>query len=204
MSSTTRDGTDAAIHYHIWQGVLNRYGEITQRNRISGYWRTRSSANQWLRKAGRRGAARPRVEQCENIGTCRARPFDASLQHYSRSVNRLTQKIVDTFEGHHFRINDGAGLLLYVHLWKNGGGETRKFVQTFRLRGRHANITLGPTSALTLEAARELSAAITSEVRERRRLLKEGLDGNETHAAFLDRMQELAAGAVKGEEVAAA
>ena len=50
MSSTTRDGTDAARHFHIWRGVLKESGECTQRNRISGYWRTRSSANQWLRK----------------------------------------------------------------------------------------------------------------------------------------------------------
>ena len=49
--SPAHDGEkNAAIHFHIWQGVLDTTGEITQRNRIGGYWRTRSSAKQWLRK----------------------------------------------------------------------------------------------------------------------------------------------------------
>ena len=119
MSSTTRDGTDAAIHFHIWRGVLKENGDLTQRNRISGYWRTRSSANQWLRKAGRRGAARPKVEQCEDLGTCRAKPFDASIQHKSSTVNRLTQGFVDQVKANG-QFFDGGGLILYVHVTKDG------------------------------------------------------------------------------------
>ena len=199
MSSTTRDGTDAAIHFHIWRGVLKENGDLTQRNRITGYWRTRSSANQWLRKAGRRGAARPRVEQCDDLGTCRAKPFDASLRNRSPKVRRLTQELVDTVEVDNSYVNDGAGLRLYVHTWVNGR-QTRTFVQQFRLRGNLNHITLGPASALTLEKARALSAAIMSEVRERRRLLSEGLDNGETNAAFLARMQQPAADAVEGED----
>ena len=197
MSSTTRDGTDAAIHFHIWRGVLKENGDLTQRNRISGYWRTRSSANQWLRKAGRRGVARPKVEKCEDLGTCRAKPFDASLQHKSSTVDRLTQGFVDQVKanGQFPRLaSDGGGLTLYVRVTKDGG-LVRRWLFRARLQGKSRHLRLGSAEVLTLDEARVVAAKVGVEFEERRRLLKEGLDNGETHAAFLTRMQQIAADA---------
>ena len=202
MSRIMRGGTDGVNpvqhHYHIWQGVLNRYGVLTQRNRIGGYWRTRSSAKQWLRKAGRRGAARPRVEQCEDLGICRAKPFDAKLQHKSSTVNRLTQGLVDHVTQKGFYC-DGGGLNLGAHVTKDGG-LVRRWCFKARLQVKTRHIPLGSAEVVTLEEARVVAAEIRQEFVERRRLLKEGDDGDETNAAFLARMEQIAADAVEGED----
>ena len=196
--SPAHDGErNAANHYHIWRGVLSRYGEITQRFRISGYWRTRSSAKQWLRKAGRRGAG-PKVEQCEDLGTCRAKPFDASLQHKSSTVNRLTQGFADhvTQKGMHC---DGGGLYLYVRVTKDGG-IVRRWIFRAGLQGKTRCIRLESAYDTSLEDARAVAAKVKVEFVERRGLLSEGSDNGETVDAFLARMQQIAADAVEGED----
>ena len=189
-----KPGTNGAIHFHVWRGVLaSTTGEITAKHRSLRSFRSRSQANQWLRAPGRRGP-HSEVQRCFDEG-CRARPFEASEQDTGRATERLTQEFVNQVT----RVNtysDGGNLSLVV--WVRKSGElTRTWWVKASLLGNQRHINLGAAADLPLEAARALAAEIMSEFVERRRRLKEGDDNDETMRDFLARMKQLAEDAVE-------
>ena len=137
MSSTTRDGTDGAMHFHVWRGVLTLTGEITTKHRVTRSFKSRSQANQWLRAPGRRGPHSD-VQRCKDEG-CRARPFEASEHATGRATERLTQEFVDGVSKSG-RYGDGESL--YLAVWETKSGLSNKtWVMDVRLQGkrRHLN-----------------------------------------------------------------
>ena len=189
------EGLKPDRHWHVFKGVEDRHGDISlyRKERLS--FLTRASANQWACLI-----EDPMVRQCKRPSKCTAKVFDPNNEVRTAGQScRLTQGFVDQVKAtgqSSCLVSDGGGLTLYVHVTKDGGLVRRWLFRAY-LQGKPRNIRLGSTDALTLEEARAVAAKVMVEFVERRGLLSEGLDGNETHAAFLARLQQIAEDAVE-------
>ena len=151
----------------------------------------RASANQWARLIEVK-----EVKQCKRPSKCTAKVFDPNNEvRTAGQSSPLSQGFVDQVNAN-AQLFDGGGLMLYVHVTKDGGLVRRWLFRAY-LQGKSRDIRLGSAEALTLEEARVVAAKVMVEFVERRRLLSEGIDGDETNAAFLARMQQIAADAVE-------
>ena len=194
MSSPMRPGTEDLKpdrHWHVFKGVDDKNGDINlyRKERLS--FLTRASANQWSRLIEVKV-----VKQCKRPSKCTVKVFDPNNEvRTAGQSSPLSQGFVDQVNAN-AQLFDGGGLMLYVHP-KKYGGLVRRWLFRAYLYGKSRQIRLGSAEALTLEEARVVAAKVMVEFVERRRLLSEGSDGDETNAAFLARMQQIAADAVE-------
>ena len=194
MARPMRPGKEGLKHWHVWGGVDDD-GQVSLFRRVRLSFRTRTSADQWT---GRKEYSMTKV--CFVPSLCRDRVFNPNEVRAEAHSDRLTQEFVDQVKANG-QFFDGGGLHLYAHVTKDGDLVKLLRFQA-RLQGKPRHIRLGSAEALTLEAARVVAAKVMVEFVERRRLLREGEDGNETHAAFLTRMKQSAADAVRGSRTA--
>ena len=119
---------------------------------------------------------------CFVPSSCSDRVFDPNEVMVMAEVqsNRLTQGFVDQVKANG-QFFDGGGLILYVHVTKDGD-LVRRWLFRARLQGKPRNIRLESAEALTLEVVRAVKTRLMAEFVERRRLLKEGRGGRQRDA----------------------
>ena len=190
MSSPMRPGTEGLTpdrHWHVFKGIEGRNGHISLYREVRLSFLTRAAANQWARLIEFK-----EVKQCKGPFPCTIRVFDPNEVGTAGRSCRLTQQFVDRVVSRANKYADGSNNLVLAVYERATGEITRTWVVRARLLGYPREIRLGSAEVLTLEEARVVAAKVMPEFVERRRLLKEGEDGNETHAAFLGRMEQLA------------